>query len=88
MMTDEPTQPSSLPNAAIEMLWRGNVIEAIKLMRVERILGLKEAKDLMDAYIRSSNVQKRPPTPFLCLVRGGSFACSGQNVQIGLVTLT
>ena len=35
------------------MLWRGEVIEAIKLVRVERNLGLKEAKDLVDAYIRS-----------------------------------
>ena len=29
------------------------MIEAIKLVRVERNLGLKEAKDLVDAYIRS-----------------------------------
>ena len=52
-MTLEPTQSSSLPNAAVEMLWRGQMIEAIKLVRVERNLGLKEAKDLVDAYIRS-----------------------------------
>jgi len=30
------------------MLWKGNVIEAIKLVRVERSLGLKEAKDPVD----------------------------------------
>jgi len=29
------------------------VIAAIKVVRVERKLGLKEAKDLVDAYIRS-----------------------------------
>ena len=52
-MTDEPTQSSTLPNAAVEMLWRGQMIEAIKLVRAERSLGLKEAKDLVDAYIRS-----------------------------------
>ena len=52
-MTDEPTQSSTLPNAAVEMLWRGQMIEAIKHVRVERKLGLKEAKDLVDAYIRS-----------------------------------
>lgn len=52
-MTQDPVQPSTLPNAAIEMLWRGQMIEAIKLLRVERNLGLKEAKDLVDAYIRS-----------------------------------
>ena len=52
-MTIEQTQSSTLPNAAVEMLWRGDVIAAIKLVRVERNLGLKEAKDLVDAYIRS-----------------------------------
>ena len=52
-MTQEPTQSSTLSNAAVEMLWRGNVIEAIKVVRAERNLGLKEAKDLVDAYIRS-----------------------------------
>lgn len=52
-MTPDPTQSSSLPNAAVEMLWRGEVIEAIKLVRAERNLGLKEAKDLVDAYVRS-----------------------------------
>jgi hypothetical protein len=86
-MTQEPTQLSTLSNAAVEMPWRGDVIAAIKVVRAERNLGLKEAKDLADAYVRSSSVQKRLPTPFLCSVRG-SFACSGQNVQIGLVTLT
>ena len=52
-MTTEPTQSSSLSNAAVELLWRGDVTAAIKLVRVERNLGLKEAKDLVDAYIRS-----------------------------------
>ena len=51
-MTTEPTQSSMLPNAAVEMLWRGDVIAAIKVVRAERNLGLKEAKDLVDAYIR------------------------------------
>lgn len=52
-MTDEPNQTSTLSNAAVEMLWRGDVIAAIKVVRAERNLGLKEAKDLVDAYIRS-----------------------------------
>ncbi len=30
---------------------RGNVIEAIKLVRVERNVGLKDAKDLVDATV-------------------------------------
>lgn len=52
-MTLESAQSSTLPQAAVEMLWRGEVIAAIKLVRVERNLGLKEAKDLVDACIRS-----------------------------------
>ncbi|MDP1946882.1 MAG: ribosomal protein L7/L12 [Nitrospirota bacterium] len=53
MMSDEPAQSSTVSTAAVEMLWRGDVIGAIKVVRVERNLGLKEAKDLVDAYIRS-----------------------------------
>lgn len=52
MMQDQ-TQASTLSNAAVELLWRGDVLGAIKIVRVERNLGLKEAKDLVDAYIRS-----------------------------------
>ncbi len=56
IMTDESTQPSSLPNAAVELLWRGDVIAAIKLVCAERNLGLKETKYLVDASVRSSNI--------------------------------
>lgn len=52
-MTQEPTQSFTLSNAAVEMLWRGDVIAAIKIVRAERNFGLKEAKDFVDAYIRS-----------------------------------
>jgi ribosomal protein L7/L12 len=52
-MTFDTTQSSTLSNAAVEMLWRGDVIAAIKVVRAERNLGLKEAKDLVDAYIGS-----------------------------------
>ena len=52
-MTQEPTQSSTLSNAAVEMLWRGDVIAAISVVRGERNLRLKEAKDLTDAHIRS-----------------------------------
>lgn len=51
-MTTGRTHTATLSNAAVELLWCGNVIEAIKLVRVERNLGLKEAKDLTNAYIR------------------------------------
>lgn len=42
-----------LSTAAIAALQRGNKIEAIKLVREERNLGLKEAKDAVDEYVRS-----------------------------------
>lgn len=41
----------ALSAAAIAALRRGNKIEAIKLVRVERNLGLKEAKDVVEDYL-------------------------------------
>lgn len=52
-MTNESAKSSTLSNAAVELLWRRDVIGTIKVARQERNLGLKEAKDLVDAYIRS-----------------------------------
>lgn len=52
-MTIESAKSSTLSNAAVELLWLGDVIGTIKVVRQERNLGLKEAKDLVDAYIRS-----------------------------------
>lgn len=39
--------------AAISALHQGNKIEAIKIVREERNIGLKEAKDAVEDYIRS-----------------------------------
>jgi len=39
--------------AAISALHRGNKIEAIKIVREERSIGLKEAKDAVEDYVRS-----------------------------------
>ena len=41
----------TLPQAAILALWRGQVVEAIKLVRVEQNIGLKEAKEHVEAYV-------------------------------------
>jgi len=38
--------------AAVAAMRRGNKIEAIKIVRAESGLGLKEAKDVVDAYER------------------------------------
>lgn len=42
-----------LPVAAIAALNKGNKIEAIKIVRRERGVDLKQAKDAVDEYLRS-----------------------------------
>ncbi len=46
----------SLSSAAIAALHQGNKIEAIKIVREQRNIGLKEAKDAVDDYVRSQPV--------------------------------
>ena len=43
----------ALPQAAVSALWRGQVVEAIKLVRVEQNVGLKEAKEQVEAYVHT-----------------------------------
>lgn len=52
-MTNDPSHPHELPQAAVEAIWKGNAIEAIKIVRLERDIGLKESKDLVDGYVRN-----------------------------------
>ncbi len=52
-MRHQLPQSTDLPRAAVEALWKGNVIEAIKIVRLERDIELKEAKDQVDAYVKS-----------------------------------
>jgi len=49
LLQGHPTPASALPAAARAALQRGQVLEAIKLTREATGLGLKEAKDLVDA---------------------------------------
>jgi ribosomal protein L7/L12 len=42
-----------LSAAALAALQRGNKVEAIRAVRKERRLGLKEAKDAVEAYLRT-----------------------------------
>jgi hypothetical protein len=58
-MGSRPRHSADLPKAAIDALWQGNVIEAIKVVRQERNIGLKEAKDLVDAYLASQPALKK-----------------------------
>jgi ribosomal protein L7/L12 len=46
------TAAPALSTAAISALYQGNKIEAIKIIREERGLGLKEAKDAVEDYVR------------------------------------
>jgi hypothetical protein len=47
------TSETQLPHAAVAALQQGNKIEAIKLTREVTGLGLKEAKDAVEAYLRA-----------------------------------
>ncbi len=59
-MANEPFNSSALSQAAIAALEQGQTIEAIKVVRLERSLGLKESKDLVDAYLKSRpDLQRR-----------------------------
>lgn len=51
-MSANPSEPD-LPAAAVAALRQGNKIEAIKIVRVEFGLGLKEAKDAVEAHERA-----------------------------------
>jgi hypothetical protein len=58
-MANKPRRSSDLPKGAVEALWQGNVIEAIKVVRQDRNIGLQEAKDAVDAYIASEPALKK-----------------------------
>jgi ribosomal protein L7/L12 len=47
------TSARPLPPAAILALQQGRKIEAIKILRSEQPMGLKEAKDAVDTYVRT-----------------------------------
>jgi hypothetical protein len=67
---------STIPPAALTALSRGNLIEAIKITRQATGLGLKEAKDVVEAHLAQNpglNAQYRNATastrgPLLWLV--------------------
>jgi ribosomal protein L7/L12 len=58
-MTETTREDAGFPSAAIAALQKGNKIEAIKIVRVERNLGLKEAKDCVEDYVRRDPPLKR-----------------------------
>ena len=54
MLFDQP-----LSEAAVAALWRGQVIDAIRLVRKEQQVDLKEAKASVDAYVRCQPALQR-----------------------------
>jgi ribosomal protein L7/L12 len=58
-MANKPRRSADFPKAAIEALWQGNVIEAIKVVRQERNIGLTEAKEAVETYIASEPALKK-----------------------------
>ena len=59
-MTNEiPRNQADLPVAAIEALRKGHTIEAIKILRQERGLDLREAKQAVDRYVRADPLLQR-----------------------------
>ena len=50
---EKPGPGAPLPPAAVGALQRGNKIEAIKIVRTEQKVDLKDAKDAVEAYIAS-----------------------------------
>ena len=58
-MPNKPRRSSDLPKAAVEALRHGNLIEAIKVVRQERNVGLKEAKEAVEAYLALERALKK-----------------------------
>ena len=49
---------NQIPPLVLAALHQGNKIEAIKIIRAQRGIGLKDAKDVVDAYIRENPALK------------------------------
>ncbi|MGH7259284.1 MAG: 50S ribosomal protein L7/L12 [Nitrospiraceae bacterium] len=59
-MINGSSQSPALPQAAVAALEQGQTIEAIKIVRLESGIGLKESKDLVDGYLKSRpDLQRR-----------------------------
>ena len=48
-----PVVHEPLPQAAMTALWRGQLIEAIKLVCAEQNIGMNEARELVSAYVQT-----------------------------------
>ncbi|MBS0184453.1 MAG: hypothetical protein JSS39_18860 [Nitrospira sp.] len=58
-MRNKPRRSPDLPKTAVEALRCGNLIGAIKIVRQERKIGLKEAKEEVELYLASQPTLKK-----------------------------
>jgi hypothetical protein len=58
-MKQKPSRSLDLPKSAVEALRQGNLIGAIRVVRQERKIGLKEAKAQVEEYIASQPALKK-----------------------------
>ena len=76
---------SDLPPDAIAALQRGDKIEAIKITRERLGLGLKEAKDLVEAHVSADARLQETFTAAQGQSRRGCLITVGVFVLIGLI---
>ena len=58
-MMHMPGQVPDIPQKTLEALWRGERSEAIEQLRLERNLGVEEARELVATYIMSQPALQR-----------------------------
>ena len=66
-------QGNTLPTDAIAALNRGNKIEAIKIVRLARHIGLKQSKELVETYLATQPALQRKIEMKQVEVRRGCF---------------
>jgi ribosomal protein L7/L12 len=84
--------PPALPAAALTALQHGNKIDAIRLVREERKIGLKEAKTLVEAYVESeptlqARLRERSAATSTAVLRWAGICISGAALILGYVLL-
>lgn len=75
-ISEIPATPSltpSLSQAAVTALRKGQVVDAIKLVRLEQNISLNEAKDVIDTYLRSQPVLRNRVAEAQADTREGLF---------------
>ena len=58
-MHSRSSHSRDLSGPVVEALWKGKKIQAIKLLRQEQSLDLKEAKDAIDQYVQTHPALQR-----------------------------